>query len=87
MDPSHQPFSPGSRVGPYLVLEKLGEGGKTSQCGWLDDKFDVTWQIVPDILGKYLSDPNKTKANNVMAAMMKMTKMDISKLQAAYDQV
>jgi predicted 3-demethylubiquinone-9 3-methyltransferase (glyoxalase superfamily) len=67
--------------------EKLGEGGKTSQCGWLDDKFGVTWQIIPDILGKYLGDPNKSKANNVMAAMMKMTKMDIAKLQAAYEQV
>ena len=67
--------------------EKLGEGGKTSQCGWLDDKFGVTWQIVPDILGKYLGDPDKTKSNNVMAAMMKMTKMDIAKLQAAYEQV
>ncbi|MFI5162838.1 MAG: VOC family protein [Sphingobacteriales bacterium] len=66
--------------------EKLGEGGKTSQCGWLDDKFGVTWQIVPDILGKYLGDPDKKKANNVMAAMMKMTKMDIAKLQAAYEQ-
>ena len=67
--------------------EKLGEGGKTSQCGWLDDKFGVTWQIIPGILGKYLSDPNKAKSNNVMAAMMKMTKMDIAKLQAAYEQV
>lgn len=67
--------------------EKLGEGGKTSQCGWLDDKFGVTWQIIPEILGKYLGDPDKTKANNVMSAMMKMTKMDIAKLQAAYEQV
>jgi predicted 3-demethylubiquinone-9 3-methyltransferase (glyoxalase superfamily) len=59
--------------------EKLGEGGKTSQCGWLDDKFGVTWQIVPDILGKLLGDKDRRKANNVMAAMMKMTKMDIAK--------
>jgi predicted 3-demethylubiquinone-9 3-methyltransferase (glyoxalase superfamily) len=65
---------------------KLGEGGKTNQCGWLDDKFGVTWQVVPNVLGKYLNDPDKKKANNVMKVMMKMTKLDIAPLKEAYEQ-
>ncbi|MGZ3945369.1 MAG: VOC family protein [Mucilaginibacter sp.] len=65
---------------------KLGEGGKPNQCGWLDDKFGVTWQIVPDALGRYLNDPDKKKAKNVMQVMMKMTKLDIAKLKEAYEQ-
>jgi len=66
---------------------KLGEGGKPNQCGWLDDKFGVTWQVVPGALGTYLNDPDKKKAKNVMQAMMKMTKLDIAKLKEAYEQV
>ncbi|HWD90341.1 MAG TPA: VOC family protein [Mucilaginibacter sp.] len=65
---------------------KLGEGGKPNQCGWLDDKFGVTWQVVPNALGRYLNDPDKKKAKNVMQAMMKMTKLDVAKLQEAYEQ-
>jgi predicted 3-demethylubiquinone-9 3-methyltransferase (glyoxalase superfamily) len=65
---------------------KLSEGGKPNQCGWLDDKFGITWQVVPNALGKYLNDPDKEKANNVMKAMMQMTKMDIAKLEEAYEQ-
>jgi predicted 3-demethylubiquinone-9 3-methyltransferase (glyoxalase superfamily) len=65
---------------------KLLEGGKPSQCGWLDDKFGVTWQVVPNALGKFMNDPDKKKAGNVMKAMMKMIKLDIAKLQAAYDE-
>ncbi|MBS1529424.1 MAG: VOC family protein [Bacteroidetes bacterium] len=65
---------------------KLGEGGKPNQCGWLDDKFGVTWQVVPNALGRYLNDPDRKKAKNVMQAMMKMTKLDIGKLQEAYEQ-
>lgn len=66
--------------------DKLLEGGKPSQCGWLDDKFGVTWQVVPDALGRLLNGPDKRKANNVMKAMMKMIKLDIAKLQEAYDE-
>jgi predicted 3-demethylubiquinone-9 3-methyltransferase (glyoxalase superfamily) len=66
---------------------KLGKGGKPNQCGWLDDKFGVTWQVVPGALGTYLNDPDKKKAKNVMQAMMKMTKLDIAKLKEAYEQV
>jgi len=65
---------------------KLSEGGKPNQCGWLDDKFGVTWQVVPNALGKYLNDPDKKKAGNVMQAMMKMTKLDTAKLKEAYEQ-
>jgi predicted 3-demethylubiquinone-9 3-methyltransferase (glyoxalase superfamily) len=58
--------------------EKLGEGGKYNQCGWLDDRFGVSWQIVPSILGKLMSDPEK--APRVVQAFMKMTKFDIATL-------
>ena len=58
--------------------EKLGNGGKYSQCGWLDDKFGVSWQIVPAILGELMSKPEKSQ--KVIEAFMKMTKFDIQKL-------
>lgn len=64
---------------------KLGEGGNTNQCGWLDDKFGVTWQIVPTMLDKVLQGSDPAKANLAMQAMMKMTKLDIKVLQDAYD--
>lgn len=60
---------------------KLTEGGQESQCGWLTDKFGVSWQIVPTILGKLMSDP--TKSQRVMAAFMQMKKFDIEKLVKA----
>ncbi len=60
---------------------KLTEGGQESQCGWLKDKFGVSWQIVPTILGKLMSDP--TKSQRVMAAFMQMKKFDIEKLLKA----
>ena len=65
---------------------KLSDGGKTNRCGWLDDKFGVTWQIIPTALGKYLQDKDPAKAGRVMQAMMQMTKIDIAKLKAAYEQ-
>ncbi len=58
--------------------EKLGAGGKYSQCGWLDDKFGVSWQIVPTILGELMSNPEKSQ--KVIATFMQMTKFDIEKL-------
>jgi predicted 3-demethylubiquinone-9 3-methyltransferase (glyoxalase superfamily) len=58
--------------------EKLGEGGIYSQCGWLDDKYGVSWQIVPSILGKLMSDPKKS--SRVVEAFLKMTKFDIETL-------
>ena len=65
--------------------EKLSEGGKQVQCGWLTDKFGVSWQIVPSVLGKLLSDPDKQKAGRVMNAMLKMVKLDIAELKRAYE--
>jgi len=67
-------------------LQKLSEGGKEHQCAWLDDKFGVTWQIVPNALIELLSDPDPAKAGRVMQAMLQMTKIDIATLQRAYDQ-
>ena len=61
--------------------EKLGEGGRYDQCGWLDDKFGVSWQIVPVILGKLMSDPER--APRVIEAFMKMTKFNIQELENA----
>jgi len=58
--------------------EKLGEGGRYDQCGWLDDKFGVSWQIVPAILHKLMADP--AKAPRVVEAFMKMSKFDIQTL-------
>jgi predicted 3-demethylubiquinone-9 3-methyltransferase (glyoxalase superfamily) len=67
--------------------EKLGEGGKHNQCAWLDDKFGVTWQIVPKQLGQLLSDPDPVRAGRVMQAMMQMQKIIIADLQRAADAV
>jgi predicted 3-demethylubiquinone-9 3-methyltransferase (glyoxalase superfamily) len=58
--------------------QKLGEDGRYDQCGWLQDKFGVSWQIVPSILGKLMSDPEKSP--RVIAAFMKMTKFNIQQL-------
>jgi len=66
--------------------EKLSSGGETVQCGWLKDKFGISWQIVPNILGKLLGDPNPVKSGNVMKAMIKMIKLDIEDLKKAYEE-
>ena len=58
--------------------EKLGDGGKHRQCGWLDDKFGMSWQIVPTVLGELMNDPEKSQ--KVTAAFMRMTKFDIHQL-------
>lgn len=63
----------------------LAGGGKESMCGWLKDKFGFSWQVTPTILPKLLMDPDRTKANRVMQAMMKMVKLDIATLKKAYD--
>jgi predicted 3-demethylubiquinone-9 3-methyltransferase (glyoxalase superfamily) len=63
--------------------EKLSAGGEEHQCGWLKDKFGVSWQIVPTVLVKLLSDPDAGRAQRAMAAMLKMKKIDISLLEQA----
>lgn len=69
------------------LWDKLSEGGEKGQCGWLKDRYGVSWQIVPAILGKLMQDSDPVKAQRVTQAMLKMTKLDIAKLQQAYDQV
>jgi predicted 3-demethylubiquinone-9 3-methyltransferase (glyoxalase superfamily) len=64
---------------------KLSEGGKTSRCGWLKDKFGISWQIVPTVLGRLLQDKDAEKSQRVMKAMLQMDKLDIGRLQQAYD--
>lgn len=68
------------------LWEKLtGGGGAPSQCGWLKDKFGLSWQIVPNALGGMLSDPDQAKTSRVMNALMQMGKLDLRKLQQAYN--
>ncbi|MES2965639.1 MAG: VOC family protein [Bdellovibrionota bacterium] len=63
---------------------KLSEGGEVGPCGWVTDKFGFSWQVVPRVLEKWIHDPNPAKVEHVMAAMLKMKKLDISKLKQAY---
>ena len=67
------------------LWSKLTAGGAESQCGWLKDKFGLSWQIVPTALGKMLGDRNPKKAQSTMKAMLQMRKIDIKKLKEAYD--
>jgi predicted 3-demethylubiquinone-9 3-methyltransferase (glyoxalase superfamily) len=67
--------------------ETLSEGGEEGPCGWLKDKFGLSWQIVPTALPRLLSDPDPEKAQRVMAAMLEMKKIDIETLQRAAEGV
>ena len=66
------------------LWEKLSEGGQIEQCGWLRDKYGVSWQIVPTILGRMLQDEDAKKTERVMKAMLQMKKIDIKILKQAY---
>jgi predicted 3-demethylubiquinone-9 3-methyltransferase (glyoxalase superfamily) len=66
--------------------EKLTEGGQESQCGWLKDKFGLSWQIIPDILGELLGDKDPAKRQGAMNAMLQMGKIDIARLKEAAGQ-
>ena len=68
------------------LWEKLSAGGEEGQCGWLKDKYGLSWQIVPSTLGELMSDPDPAKSQRVMQAMLKMKKIDIAGLQQAYKQ-
>jgi predicted 3-demethylubiquinone-9 3-methyltransferase (glyoxalase superfamily) len=68
------------------LWETLSEGGAKSQCGWLQDKYGVSWQIVPRALGEMMQDKDARKSERVMAALMKMDKISISGLKAAHAQ-
>jgi len=68
------------------LWEKLSEGGQKVACGWITDRFGVSWQIVPSILGKLLNNKDAEKSKRVMNVMLQMKKLDIKKLRQAYDQ-
>ncbi len=67
------------------LWKKLSAGGREDQCGWLQDKYGLSWQIIPTVLGKMLGDKDAKKANAAMKAMLQMKKIDIKGLQQAYD--
>jgi predicted 3-demethylubiquinone-9 3-methyltransferase (glyoxalase superfamily) len=66
--------------------EKLTAGGEPGPCGWLKDKYGLSWQVIPRILMELLGDPDRAKADRVMQAMLQMSKIDIAKLKEAYAQ-
>jgi predicted 3-demethylubiquinone-9 3-methyltransferase (glyoxalase superfamily) len=67
------------------LWEKLLQGGRPNRCGWLQDKYGLSWQIIPSTLGKMLQDRDPEKSKRVMQAMLQMDKIDIKRLQQAYD--
>jgi predicted 3-demethylubiquinone-9 3-methyltransferase (glyoxalase superfamily) len=67
------------------LWEKLSEGGEKGPCGWLTDKFGVSWQIIPRALGELLNDPDPEKSKRVMEAMLQMSKIEIEGLRKAYE--
>jgi predicted 3-demethylubiquinone-9 3-methyltransferase (glyoxalase superfamily) len=66
------------------LWDALSDGGSVERCGWLKDRYGVSWQIVPSVLPQLLGDPDPTKAQRVMQAMLQMVKLDIAGLQAAH---
>jgi predicted 3-demethylubiquinone-9 3-methyltransferase (glyoxalase superfamily) len=68
------------------LWEKLSDGGEKQRCGWLRDKYGLSWQIIPSILGEFLQSKDGEKSNRAMKAMMQMDKIDIKGLKQAYDQ-
>jgi predicted 3-demethylubiquinone-9 3-methyltransferase (glyoxalase superfamily) len=67
------------------LWDRLSEGGEKGPCGWLKDKFGLSWQIVPSVLIELISDPDRQKSRRVMEAMLQMSKIDVAKLQAAHE--
>ena len=65
-------------------MTKLSEGGREDRCGWLTDKYGLSWQIIPSALGRMLQDPDPAKSQRVMKAMLQMVKIDIKTLEQAY---
>jgi predicted 3-demethylubiquinone-9 3-methyltransferase (glyoxalase superfamily) len=68
------------------LWEKLSAGGSAGRCGWLKDKYGVSWQIVPTALGKMMQDKDPARSKRVMQAMLQMDKLDINRLKQAYDE-
>jgi predicted 3-demethylubiquinone-9 3-methyltransferase (glyoxalase superfamily) len=69
----------------YFWNALLDGGGKEGQCGWLKDRYGVSWQIIPEALGRMMGDPDAEKARRVTEAMLKMVKIDVAELERAYD--
>jgi predicted 3-demethylubiquinone-9 3-methyltransferase (glyoxalase superfamily) len=69
-----------------FLWERLTDGGEAVQCGWLKDRFGVSWQIVPVEMNRLMSDPDPVKAQRVTQAMLKMVKLDLAELQRAYNE-
>jgi predicted 3-demethylubiquinone-9 3-methyltransferase (glyoxalase superfamily) len=67
------------------LWEKLSAGGQIQQCGWLKDKFGLSWQIIPNALGEMLNDKDPAKSKRVMEAMLQMKKIDVAGLKRAYE--
>ncbi len=70
-----------------ICWEALSEGGEEGPCGWLKDRFGLSWQVVPNVLSRLLADPDTEKAQRVMAAMLAMKKIDIETLERAAEHV
>lgn len=70
----------------YFWEKLTANGGEENMCGWLKDKFGLSWQIIPAALGRFLTDPDPVKSQRVMKAMLQMRKIDVKTLQKAYDQ-
>ncbi len=70
----------------YFWNKLTADGGEESKCGWLKDKFGLSWQVVPAALGKMMGSGDPKKSQNVVQALMQMTKLDIGKLKQAYEQ-
>jgi predicted 3-demethylubiquinone-9 3-methyltransferase (glyoxalase superfamily) len=68
------------------LWNKLSEGGKKGRCGWLKDRYGLSWQIVPPILGEMLKDKDPEKSKRVMNALLQMDKLDVKRLKQAYEQ-
>jgi len=68
-----------------LWAKLIADGGAPSRCGWLKDKFGLSWQIIPNTLGPMLSDKDPARSTRVMNAMLQMDKLDLARLQRAYD--
>ena len=66
------------------LWDKLSAGGRKDRCGWLQDKYGLSWQVIPSVLTKLLRDPDPQKSKRVMQAMLQMDKIDIARLQQAY---
>ena len=67
------------------LWEKLSKGGEKGKCGWLKDKYGISWQVIPSVLGEMLQDKDANKSNKVMEAMLQMDKIDIETLKQAYE--